>query len=103
MKFISIRQWFIWKKQLKLQGAIPCNTDTLDGFPYLRKSNCMSGWDWAPKLPDMGLFRDVYLIGINRDSEYWMCLCVEASMVEVSFILMSIHAKRRMAPALNTK
>ena len=55
------------EEQLKLQGAIPCNTDTLDGFPYLRKSNCMSGWDWAPKLPDMGLFRDVYLIGMNED------------------------------------
>ena len=32
-----------------------------------RKSNCMSGWDRAPKLPDMGLFRRVYLIGMNED------------------------------------
>lgn len=55
------------EEQLEKQGAIPCNTDTIDGFPYLRKSNCMSGWDWAPKLPDMGLFRDVLLIGMGED------------------------------------
>lgn len=55
------------EEQLKLQGDIPSNTDTLNGFAYLRKSNCMSGWDWAPKLPDMGLFRDVYLTGMDKD------------------------------------
>ncbi len=55
------------EEQNRLQGKIPCNTDTIDGFPYLRKSNCMSGWDWAPKLPDMGIFRDVLLEGIHED------------------------------------
>lgn len=52
-------------EQKEKLGAIPCNTDTLDGFPYLRKSSCMSGWDWAPKLPDMGIFRPVTLVGIG--------------------------------------
>lgn len=51
------------EEQIALHGAIPCNTDTLDGFPFLRKSSCMSGWDWAPKLPDMGIFRQVTLLG----------------------------------------
>ncbi len=51
------------EEQISLHGAIPCNTDTLDGFPFLRKSSCMSGWDWAPKLPDMGIFRQVTLLG----------------------------------------
>ncbi|MGL6201359.1 MAG: beta-mannosidase [Lachnospiraceae bacterium] len=55
-----------FKEQIERFGAIPCNTDTLDGFPYLRKSSCMSGWDWAPKLPDMGIFRNVILVGINQ-------------------------------------
>lgn len=49
--------------QVEKQGAIPCNTDTVDGFCYLRKANYMSGWDWAPKLPDMGIFRNVVLLG----------------------------------------
>lgn len=33
--------------------------------PKLRQSNAMFGWDWGPTLPDMGLFRDVYLISTN--------------------------------------
>lgn len=53
------------REQMEEKGAIPCNTDTLDGFPYLRKSSCMSGWDWAPKLPDMGIFRKAALYGIS--------------------------------------
>ncbi|NLL76231.1 MAG: glycoside hydrolase family 2 protein [Clostridiales bacterium] len=54
------------EEQIALHGAIPCNTDTLDGFPFLRKSSCMSGWDWAPKLPDMGIFRPVSLLGARN-------------------------------------
>lgn len=58
------------EEQVKKQGAIPCNTDTIDGFPYLRKAHCMSGWDWAPKLPDMGIFRDVSLVGMELERIY---------------------------------
>lgn len=54
------------EEQIRIHGAIPCNTDTLDGFPYLRKSSCMSGWDWGPKLPDMGIFRKVELLGADK-------------------------------------
>ncbi|MCD8022157.1 MAG: glycoside hydrolase family 2 protein, partial [Lachnospiraceae bacterium] len=58
------------KEALEKHGSIPSNTDTLDGFAYLRKSACMSGWDWGPKLPDMGLFREVTLMGIDQDRIY---------------------------------
>lgn len=34
-------------EQVEKNGSIPCNTDTTDGFPYLRKSSCMFGWDWG--------------------------------------------------------
>ncbi len=33
----------------------------IPGYQYLRKAHYMFGWDWGPKLPDMGLFRDVKL------------------------------------------
>lgn len=36
---------------------------TTPGFPHLRKAHCMFGWDWGPKLPDMGIWRDVTLQG----------------------------------------
>ena len=32
------------------------------GFPHLRKSHCMMGWDWGPVLPDAGIWRDIYLL-----------------------------------------
>jgi beta-mannosidase len=54
------------KDQIAKRGAIPCNLDTLDGFPYLRKACYMSGWDWAPRLPDMGIVGSVSLIGVGK-------------------------------------
>lgn len=58
------------EEQVEKNGSIPSNTDTLDGFNYLRKANCMSGWDWAPKLPDMGIFRPVTLLGVSKERIY---------------------------------
>ncbi len=43
------------------------NPDTLPGAAHLRKSICMFGWDWAPKLPDMGIFRKVELDAYDVD------------------------------------
>jgi beta-mannosidase len=39
--------------------------DCLDGFPQLRKAHCMFGWDWGPRLPDAGIWRDIKLLGIK--------------------------------------
>ena len=36
-------------------------TGALPYSQYLRKAHCMSGWDWGPKLPDMGIWRPVYI------------------------------------------
>ena len=36
------------------------------GFAYVRKAHCMLGWDWGPYMPDMGIWRPVYLI--EKDS-----------------------------------
>lgn len=34
---------------------------TVPGFPHIRKAHYMFGWDWGPALPDLGIWRDVYL------------------------------------------
>lgn len=44
--------------QMKVRGC----GDALKGYPYLRKANCMFGWDWGPRLPDAGIWRDIYLL-----------------------------------------
>lgn len=84
------------EEQNRLQGKIPCNTDTIDGFPYLRKSNCMSGWDWAPKLPDMGIFRDVILEGIDEDRLEDVCVrqSHEHGQVTLSFGVHTLKTHR---------
>ena len=38
------------------------STDAMRGFPHLRKAHCMFGWDWGPRLPDAGLFREVSVL-----------------------------------------
>ncbi|MBO4836587.1 MAG: glycoside hydrolase family 2 protein, partial [Clostridia bacterium] len=35
----------------------------VEGYPHIRKAHSCFGWDWGPKLPDMGIWRDVTLEG----------------------------------------
>ena len=37
------------------------STDAVPGFGHLRKAHCMFGWDWGPRLPDAGIWRDICL------------------------------------------
>lgn len=36
---------------------------TVAGFPHLRKAHYMFGWDWGPKLPDAGIWREIGIWG----------------------------------------
>ncbi len=40
--------------------------DAMDGFVHIRKAHCMFGWDWGAHLPDAGMFRPVYLMGMEE-------------------------------------
>ncbi|NVM46374.1 MAG: hypothetical protein HWN79_15805, partial [Candidatus Lokiarchaeota archaeon] len=45
----------------------------IPGVPYLRKAQYSFGWDWGPKLPDIGIWKPVELFGyddIRIDSFY---------------------------------
>lgn len=44
-----------------IQGDV----NSSNGIAHLRKAYCMSGWDWAPTLSDMGFFRPVRLLMWN--------------------------------------
>ena len=38
-------------------------SDAVEGFQHIRKAHCMFGWDWGPKIPDAGIWRDIYIKG----------------------------------------
>ena len=45
----------------------------IPGVPYLRKAQYSFGWDWGPKLPDIGIWQPIELIGndnLKIDSIY---------------------------------
>lgn len=48
-------------KKEKIGGS----EDAMRGFSKLRKAHCMFGWDWGPRLPDAGIWREIYLIGVT--------------------------------------
>lgn len=37
----------------------------MDKNQYIRKAHSMFGWDWGPKLPDMGIWRDIYIKAVK--------------------------------------
>ena len=45
-------------EQYHLGGSL----ESMRGFPHLRKAHCMFGWDWGPRLPDQGVWRDTALL-----------------------------------------
>ena len=36
-------------------------SSTVPGYQHIRKGHHMFGWDWGPKLPDLGIFRTIYI------------------------------------------
>jgi beta-mannosidase len=38
----------------------------IPGGPHLRKAPCQWGWDWGPKLPPIGIWRDIGLEGYSQ-------------------------------------
>lgn len=60
---ISSPNKYIEEKQAKtpLWGV----SSTMPGYSHIRKAHYMFGWDWGPKLPDMGIWKNVELIGIK--------------------------------------
>ncbi len=49
------------------QHPLDICAENIQGAAHIRKAFYMSGWDWGPRLPDMGIFRDVCLTAYNTD------------------------------------
>jgi beta-mannosidase len=54
------------KEEIKKKGLNLYNTmEALPGIAYLRKAQYSFGWDWGPKLPDIGIWQPVELLGYD--------------------------------------
>ncbi|MBP3361215.1 MAG: glycoside hydrolase family 2 protein [Clostridia bacterium] len=62
--FSSPTEYF---KQMEEKHHLYVSDATLQGASHLRKALCMSGWDWGPMLPDMGIFQPVELKSYDVD------------------------------------
>ncbi|MFX1571325.1 MAG: glycoside hydrolase family 2 protein [Promethearchaeota archaeon] len=56
-----ISREYIDKNKIKLNTGYA----TIPGIPYLRKAQYSFGWDWGPKLPDIGIWKTVDLIAFD--------------------------------------
>lgn len=71
------------------------NFDTIPGAIHLRKALYMSGWDWGPTLPDMGIFRPVVLDAYNGDKidNVYVRQYHNKGEVELEIIAETVHNK----------
>ncbi|MBQ7348976.1 MAG: glycoside hydrolase family 2 protein [Clostridia bacterium] len=49
-------------KELDKDMNLPRCVQPLKGYMHVRKAHCMFGWDWGPRLPDAGIWRDIYIM-----------------------------------------
>ena len=52
-------------KEAYAKSVADGSSDAMVGFPHIRKAHCMYGWDWGPRLPDAGIWRDISIIGVE--------------------------------------
>lgn len=53
-------------EQYEQDPAILGTEDAMRGFPKIRKAHYMFGWDWGPRLPDAGIWKEVELLAMRR-------------------------------------
>ncbi len=49
-------------KKKHAEHPVPAARSPLHGFSHIRKAQCMMGWDWGPRIPDIGIWKDIYLL-----------------------------------------
>ncbi len=82
------------------------SAEAMRGFPQLRKAACMFGWDWGPRLPDAGLFRDVYVLAFDEARIEQVYVTQEHQVTghdihgdQVSAVKVQVHTQIERTPA----
>ncbi len=53
-------------EQFKEDPAILGTEDAMLGFPKIRKGHYMFGWDWGPRLPDAGIWKEAEVLALKK-------------------------------------
>ena len=54
-------------REMHKKDPVCDNPDALRGHAHLRKAACMMGWDWGARLPDAGVWKDIYILTVDSD------------------------------------
>ena len=63
---ISIKSPILYMEKKFAQRPLYGMDTNIAGYQHIRKAHCMSGWDWGPQLPDMGIRKNVQLIFTDK-------------------------------------
>ena len=82
-------------KEMNNKHFLYTNFDTIPGAIHLRKALYMSGWDWGPTLPDMGIFRPVVLEAYDGDKidNVYVRQYHNEGEVELEIVAETVHNK----------
>jgi beta-mannosidase len=53
------------KKRRDIYAGDGHGVTSVPGFNMIRKSHCSYGWDWGPKVPDLGIWRDIKIVSYD--------------------------------------
>ncbi|TES98800.1 MAG: glycoside hydrolase family 2 protein [Promethearchaeota archaeon] len=64
---VKFRSPTLKAREKKEKEGINLNTGyaAIPGVPYLRKAQYSFGWDWGPKLPDIGIWQPIEVLGYD--------------------------------------
>ena len=79
----------------------PKDENTMPGGPYLRKAPCHFGWDWGPKLPNIGIWQEPRLEGwsVTRLTDVRLSQKIEGGRARIA-ARVEVERTAGSAPAL---
>lgn len=63
---VSLKSPILYLEEQQKKRPIYGMDTNIAGYPHLRKAHYMTGWDWGPQLPDLGIWRSVSLLGVRK-------------------------------------
>src|SRR5690625_2023260 len=83
---ILLRSPINYLKTMQEEQPLTGVDHAVEGYPHLRKAHSMFGWDWGPKIPDLGIWRDISLVGwdVGRIEDVYITQNHSADQVELN-------------------